>query len=110
MDADSWNRLSSAPKRYPWYLHTRSDMSTGFEETDGDDEVREEFPCPFCSEYFDIVGLCCHIDEEHHIEAKNGVLLDPTNLYLAIWGNGHVSWKCFYQENPTQLMSVQFVQ
>jgi hypothetical protein len=48
-------------------------MFMGFEEFDGDDDIREEFPCPFCSEYFDIVGLCCHIDEEHPVEAKNGV-------------------------------------
>lgn len=50
-----------------------TDMFMGFEEIDGDDDIREEFPCPFCSEYFDIVGLCCHIDEEHPVEAKNGV-------------------------------------
>jgi hypothetical protein len=24
---------------------------------------------------FDIVGLCCHIDEEHPMEAKNGVCM-----------------------------------
>lgn len=48
-------------------------MYMGFEEIDGDDDMREEFPCPFCSEYFDIVGLCCHIDDEHPMEAKNGV-------------------------------------
>lgn len=53
-------------------------MFMGFEEVDGDDDVREEFPCPFCSECCDIVGLCCHIDEEHSMEAKNGVLFDPT--------------------------------
>lgn len=47
----------------------------GFEEFDGDEDIREEFHCPFCSEYFDIVGLCCHIDDEHPVEAKNGVLL-----------------------------------
>ncbi|KAK4405506.1 protein dehydration-induced [Sesamum angolense] len=34
---------------------------------------RPEFLCPFCAEDFDIVGLCCHIDEEHAIEARNGV-------------------------------------
>ena len=50
-------------------------MYMGFEEIDGDDDVREEFPCPFCSEYYDIVGLCCHIDDEHPVEANNGVLL-----------------------------------
>lgn len=50
-------------------------MFMGFDENDVDDDVREEFLCPFCSEYFDIVGLCCHIDEEHPMEAKNGVWL-----------------------------------
>ncbi|XP_034930170.1 protein DEHYDRATION-INDUCED 19 homolog 3 [Populus alba] len=74
MDADSWSaRLSSASKRYQSALQSRSDMFMGFEEIDGDDDIREEFPCPFCSEYFDIVGLCCHIDDEHPVESKNGV-------------------------------------
>ncbi|XP_031405899.1 protein DEHYDRATION-INDUCED 19 homolog 3-like isoform X2 [Punica granatum] len=74
MDADSWSaRLSSASKRYQLALQSRSDMFMGFEEIDGDDDVREEFPCPFCSEYFDIGGLCCHIDDEHPTEANNGV-------------------------------------
>lgn len=57
-----------------WHC-ANADMFMGFEEIDGDDDIREEFPCPFCSEYFDIVGLCCHIDEEHPVEAKNGVCL-----------------------------------
>ncbi|XP_059648452.1 protein DEHYDRATION-INDUCED 19 homolog 3-like [Cornus florida] len=74
MDADSWSaRLSYASKRYQSALQSRSDMFMGFEEIDGDDDIREEFPCPFCSEYFDIVGLCCHIDDEHPVEAKHGV-------------------------------------
>ncbi|KAK8650070.1 hypothetical protein V6N13_139720 [Hibiscus sabdariffa] len=74
MDADSWSaRLSSASKRYQSALQLRSDMLMGFEEIDGEDEIREEFRCPFCTEYFDIVGLCCHIDDEHPVEAKNGV-------------------------------------
>ncbi|XP_011659720.1 protein DEHYDRATION-INDUCED 19 homolog 3 isoform X2 [Cucumis sativus] len=76
MDADSWTaRLSSASKRYQSALLSRSGlgMFMGFEDLEGDDDIREEFPCPFCSEYLDIVGLCCHIDEEHPIEARNGV-------------------------------------
>ncbi|KAL8108068.1 protein DEHYDRATION-INDUCED 19 homolog 6-like [Apium graveolens] len=73
MDADSWSaRLPSASKRYQSALHSRSDMFMGFEEIEGDDDIREEYPCLFCSEYFDIVGLCCHIDDEHPVEAKNG--------------------------------------
>lgn len=74
MDGDSWSaRLSSASKRYQSTLQSRSDMFVGFDDIDGDYDIREEFPCPFCSEFFDIVGLCCHIDDEHPLEAKNGV-------------------------------------
>ncbi|KAL2536944.1 Protein DEHYDRATION-INDUCED 19-like protein 3 [Forsythia ovata] len=83
MDADSWAaRLSSASKRYQFALQCRSgikshgldaEMLMGFDEMDLDDDIREEYPCPFCSEYFDIVGICCHIDDEHPAEAKNGV-------------------------------------
>lgn len=48
-------------------------LGGGHEEIDGDDESRAEFLCPFCAEDYDVVGLCCHIDEEHPVEAKNGV-------------------------------------
>ncbi|KAJ7980323.1 Protein DEHYDRATION-INDUCED 19 like [Quillaja saponaria] len=72
MDSDSWNstRLSSSSRRYL----SRSDLYLGgHDEVDGDDDLRAEFLCPFCAEDYDIVGLCCHIDEEHPVEAKNGV-------------------------------------
>lgn len=39
----------------------------------GEEESRVEYPCPFCFEDFDIVGMCCHVDEEHPVEAKNGI-------------------------------------
>lgn len=48
-------------------------MGGGLDETDGDDEFGGLYLCPFCAEDFDIVGLCCHIDEDHPFEAKNGV-------------------------------------
>ncbi|KAK6119021.1 hypothetical protein DH2020_047228 [Rehmannia glutinosa] len=83
MDSNSWAaRLSSASKRYQSALQSRSgmkwdsfdaEMLMGFEEIEMDDDIRGEYPCPFCSDYFDIVGLCCHIDDEHPVEAKNGV-------------------------------------
>jgi hypothetical protein len=43
-------------------------LGGGHEEIGGD-----EFLCPFCAEDYDVVGLCCHINEEHPVEAKNGV-------------------------------------
>lgn len=46
-----------------------------YEETDVEEDLKAEFLCPFCAEDFDVVGLCCHIDEEHPVEVKNGVSL-----------------------------------
>ncbi|XP_033129240.1 protein DEHYDRATION-INDUCED 19 homolog 5-like [Brassica rapa] len=42
-------------------------------EVEGEDEFREEYACPFCSDYFDIVSLCCHIDEDHPMDTINGI-------------------------------------
>ncbi|XP_073100135.1 protein DEHYDRATION-INDUCED 19 homolog 2 isoform X2 [Elaeis guineensis] len=74
MEADCWSRFFTASKRHQSVLQSRFDLYRGYEEIDGGDEdSRAEFPCPFCSEDFDIVGLFCHIDDEHPVEAKNGV-------------------------------------
>ncbi|OAP03920.1 hypothetical protein AXX17_AT3G06630 [Arabidopsis thaliana] len=56
---------------------SRSDLylGGGYEDLEGEDDLKAEFICPFCAEDFDIVGLCCHIDEEHPVEAKNGVII-----------------------------------
>ncbi|XP_076936771.1 protein DEHYDRATION-INDUCED 19 homolog 6-like [Bidens hawaiensis] len=66
MDANSWiDRLSSS-RRYQYALQSRSsDMFMGFEDIEADNDTREEFQCPFCSDYFDLGGLCCHIGDEH---------------------------------------------
>ncbi|XP_047257297.1 protein DEHYDRATION-INDUCED 19 homolog 4 isoform X2 [Capsicum annuum] len=69
MDSDSWVRLSTSSRRQ----QSRSDFYNIIEEYEGEDESRPEFLCPFCGEDFDVVGLCCHIDEDHAVEAKNGV-------------------------------------
>ncbi|KAJ4893053.1 Protein DEHYDRATION-INDUCED 19-like protein 4 [Raphanus sativus] len=66
---------SSASRRCQ---QSRSDLyigagGGGYEDLEGEDDLKSEFICPFCAEVFDIVGLCCHIDEEHPVEAKNGV-------------------------------------
>ncbi|EEF43037.1 conserved hypothetical protein [Ricinus communis] len=70
MASDSWSsRLSTTSSRR---YHSRSDL---YEETEViiEEDLKAEFLCPFCAEDFDVVGLCCHIDEEHPLEAKNGV-------------------------------------
>lgn len=101
MDSDSssshWNTpLSSyssvtSSKSYLSALQSRSDMFMAgtFDENDvivvddsNNDDLKEEFLCPFCSEYFDIVGLCCHIDQDHPLEAKNGVCMQSLNSWF----------------------------
>ncbi|XP_013684677.2 protein DEHYDRATION-INDUCED 19 homolog 4 [Brassica napus] len=77
MDSNSWITCpsvfssSSSSRR----CQSRSDLyiGGGYEDLEGEDDLKSEFICPFCAEVFDIVGLCCHIDEEHPVEVKNGV-------------------------------------
>ncbi|XVF62514.1 hypothetical protein PTKIN_Ptkin09bG0014200 [Pterospermum kingtungense] len=77
MEPNSWSfRFSNSSSSPSSRRHqSRSDlfMGGGYEDVDGDEDFKSEFLCPFCAEDFDIVGLCCHIDEEHPVEAKNGV-------------------------------------
>uniref|UniRef100_A0A1J3DKM9 Protein DEHYDRATION-INDUCED 19-like protein 7 n=1 Tax=Noccaea caerulescens TaxID=107243 RepID=A0A1J3DKM9_NOCCA len=75
MESNSWINCpssvvssSSSSRRY----QSRSDLYLG-DVDGGEDELKAEYICPFCADEFDIVGLCCHIDEEHPVEAKNGV-------------------------------------
>lgn len=56
----------------------------GFEEIDGDDDFQEEFACPFCAESYDIIGLCCHIDDEHTLESKNAVFTLSLDVFCTI--------------------------
>ncbi|KAK9072854.1 hypothetical protein SSX86_009289 [Deinandra increscens subsp. villosa] len=72
MDPNSWTRLSTSLSSSRRHQSRSADAFHLVEETDGD-ELRPEYLCPFCAEDFDIVGLCCHIDEEHTLQAKNGV-------------------------------------
>ncbi|PKA46177.1 Protein dehydration-induced 19 like 2 [Apostasia shenzhenica] len=74
MESDSWSRFSASSKRHQYALQSRYDPYLCIEEMEGwEEESRAEFPCPFCDEDYDIVGLCCHIDDEHPVEAKNGI-------------------------------------
>ncbi|XVF28253.1 hypothetical protein REPUB_Repub15cG0013700 [Reevesia pubescens] len=77
MESNSWSfRFSNSSSSSSSRRHqSRSDLflGGGYEEVDGDEDFKAEFLCPFCAEDFDIVGLCCHIDEEHPVEVKNGV-------------------------------------
>lgn len=65
--------FSASSRSYQSTPKSQSDLCIDFEEIEEDDELKTEYPCPYCSEDFDLLGLCCHIDEEHHLEAGYGV-------------------------------------
>ncbi|KAG6428330.1 hypothetical protein SASPL_112581 [Salvia splendens] len=92
MESDSWSRISNYSRRY----RSRSDAYHG-EEFEGEEEHKSEFLCPFCSEDFDVVGLCCHIDEDHAVEAKNGVPTLQLSLShsLELWYRIAIAYSCF---------------
>ncbi|CAN0889081.1 Protein DEHYDRATION-INDUCED 19 homolog 2 [Linum grandiflorum] len=74
MEDDKWSigRLSSASSR-SFQLQDRkllSDLCIDFEE-DTDDYLMADYPCPYCEEDFDLVELCCHIDDEHPYEPSS---------------------------------------
>ncbi|CAL9114832.1 unnamed protein product [Musa textilis] len=92
MEMDSWDRLSSASKRRESILRSRYDMYLGLEDTDGgEDDSRAEFPCPFCFEDFDLVGLCCHLDDEHPMEVKNEIVCPICAARVAMDIVGHIT-------------------
>ncbi|OMO82031.1 Drought responsive protein [Corchorus olitorius] len=74
MEDDSWSfGVSASSRSYQSTLKSLSDLCIDFEEIEEDDELKTEYPCPYCSEDYDLLGLCCHIDEEHHLEANYGI-------------------------------------
>ncbi|KAG5251870.1 drought-responsive family protein [Salix suchowensis] len=78
MEDDKWSfglSTSSSSRSYQSVLKSLSDLCIDFEEIEeeDDDELRTEYQCPYCTDDFDLVELCSHVDEEHYLEAKSGV-------------------------------------
>ncbi|KAL9239045.1 hypothetical protein vseg_013400 [Gypsophila vaccaria] len=68
MDNGTWRLGLSTSSKFDY-----SDEYVDYEENEEDYEVEVDYSCPFCTEDFDIVGLLCHIEEDHFDEAKKGV-------------------------------------
>ncbi|KAG8067777.1 hypothetical protein GUJ93_ZPchr0005g15788 [Zizania palustris] len=103
---DAWGRSSSSSSRR---LQSRYDLYMGFDDVDaavgGEDvEARgaEAYNCPFCGEDFDFVAFCCHIDDEHAVEAKSGVCpICATRVGMDLIGNMQ---GCKFGKRPTDGM------
>ncbi|KAI4349703.1 hypothetical protein L6164_010265 [Bauhinia variegata] len=70
MEEETWSfALSTASRGFQSTLKSHFELCIDFEDVDGDDELKTVYPCPFCTEDFDLLELCCHIDDEHPIES-----------------------------------------
>ncbi|XP_050220877.1 protein DEHYDRATION-INDUCED 19 homolog 5-like [Mercurialis annua] len=60
-------QLQQAATRYS------SDNHSLIDDSDGDDDVRAYFPCPFCYVDIEIHVFCSHLQDEHCFNLKNAV-------------------------------------
>ncbi|KAG5374667.1 hypothetical protein IGI04_039263 [Brassica rapa subsp. trilocularis] len=100
MDDDMWAVSSSGSSRSHRSAATTAKFQSGSYLDSGDfeedeDDVEVEYPCPFCSDDYDLVELCHHIDEEHSLEATHGK--DECLLGVCDFGSGQ---KETYEEDP----------
>ncbi|XP_016446423.1 protein DEHYDRATION-INDUCED 19 isoform X1 [Nicotiana tabacum] len=78
MDSDFWTSRLAAAKRqlnlqqHNSYNHQSSQLvdRLSIDDFEIEEEVRPDFPCPYCYEDFDIASLCSHLEEEHSCESK----------------------------------------
>ncbi|XVF87444.1 hypothetical protein PTKIN_Ptkin18bG0120400 [Pterospermum kingtungense] len=74
MDSDFWtSRIAAAKRQYnlQHHHHHSSHLDRlSIDDFEVEDEVRPDFPCPYCYEDFDIGSLCSHLEDEHPCESK----------------------------------------
>ncbi|KAM7500766.1 hypothetical protein LguiA_025180 [Lonicera macranthoides] len=72
MDSDFWtSRLAAAKRQFTLqHQHTSQLDRLNIDDFEVEEEVRPDFPCPYCYEDFDISSLCSHLEDEHSCEIK----------------------------------------
>ncbi|KAL2473649.1 Protein DEHYDRATION-INDUCED 19-like protein 3 [Forsythia ovata] len=83
MDTDFWtSRIAAAKRQFNLQHHHHLGHSNGgshhtsqldrfnIDDFDVEEDVRPDFPCPYCYEEFDIASLCSHLEDEHSFESK----------------------------------------
>ncbi|XP_002509439.2 protein DEHYDRATION-INDUCED 19 [Ricinus communis] len=73
MDSDFWtSRIAAAKRQYTLQHHHQSYHldRLNIDDFEVEDEVRPDFPCPYCYEDFDITSLCSHLEDEHSCESR----------------------------------------
>ncbi|XP_077228874.1 protein DEHYDRATION-INDUCED 19-like [Tasmannia lanceolata] len=72
MDSDFWtSRIAAAKRHYALQQHQNSQLDRlSIDDLEVEEEVRPDFPCPYCYEDYDIASLCSHLEDEHPFESK----------------------------------------
>ncbi|KAJ0502396.1 putative drought induced 19 type, zinc-binding protein [Helianthus annuus] len=77
MDSDFWTaRLAAAKRQFTMqhHHHQTSHLDRfNVEDVEVEEEIRPDFPCPYCYEDFDIGSLCSHLEDEHSCESKAAI-------------------------------------
>ncbi|XP_011623611.1 protein DEHYDRATION-INDUCED 19 homolog 4 [Amborella trichopoda] len=71
MDSELWtSRLAAAKQQYSLQQqHSHLDRLS-IDDFEVEEDVRVDFPCPYCFDDYDIASLCSHLEDEHPFEAK----------------------------------------
>ncbi|CAN1292719.1 Protein DEHYDRATION-INDUCED 19 homolog 5 [Linum perenne] len=65
-----------------------SDLCIDFESLEDTDEyLMADYPCPYCGEDFDLVELCCHIDDEHQFDSNSEDDMDMVGHITSLHGD-----------------------
>ncbi|KAJ8549539.1 hypothetical protein K7X08_033246 [Anisodus acutangulus] len=77
MDSDFWtSRLAAAKRQLNLQQHHHHHQTShlvdrlSIDDFEVEEEVRPDFPCPYCYEDFDISSLCSHLEEDHSCESR----------------------------------------
>ncbi|PWA38298.1 protein DEHYDRATION-INDUCED 19 [Artemisia annua] len=72
MDSDFWTaRLAAAKRQFTIQNHHTSHLDRlNVDDFEVEEEIRPDFPCPYCYEDFDIASLCSHLEDEHSCESR----------------------------------------
>ncbi|PSS04802.1 Protein DEHYDRATION-INDUCED 19 like [Actinidia chinensis var. chinensis] len=78
MDSDFWTSRLAAAKRQltlqqqqHHHQHRSSQLDRlSIDDFEDEDEIRPDYPCPYCCEDFDLGSLCSHLEDEHSCESK----------------------------------------
>ncbi|XP_076910582.1 protein DEHYDRATION-INDUCED 19-like [Bidens hawaiensis] len=77
MDSDFWTaRLAAAKRQFTTQTqhHQTSHLDRlNVDDFDVEEEIRPDFPCPYCYEDFDIGSLCSHLEDEHYCESRTTI-------------------------------------